>query len=161
MSDDDLRGLLDKLVGTWRTEGVIVDGGEHDGETWAGYDIYEWFPGNHHMVHRVDVEIFGGRKEALEMFTPRQDGTSTFDQVSFDADGSVEHATGSFDDEGRYHNDLGDARAVLTFVGADSMTAIWEQRDLSGRWTPWMRTIFTRVATPHVEIRSKDDHAST
>lgn len=160
MTGDDLQRLMGRFEGTWRTEGVIVDGGERDGEMWGGYDIYEWFPGKKHMVHRVDVEIFGGRKEAIEVFTPRQDLKNAFDQISFDADGTVERATGSFDDEGRYCNDLGDARAVLTFVGTDSMTSEWEKRLPDGTWTPWMRMIFTRVAAPHIEIRSTDDHAT-
>ena len=68
--DEDLHHRMNRLVGTWQTEGRIVDGGEHNGKTWAGYDIYEWFPGKRQMVHRVDVEMFGGRKEAMEFFTP-------------------------------------------------------------------------------------------
>jgi hypothetical protein len=31
------------------------------------------------------------------MFTPRDDSADTFDQTSFDGDGSIEHAVGSFD----------------------------------------------------------------
>ncbi|MCK6066451.1 MULTISPECIES: hypothetical protein [Microbacterium] len=107
--DSTLQDQLDRLVGTWRTEGIIVGGSEHGGHKWAGWDVYEWFPGARQMVHRVDVEIFGARKEAMEFFTPREASMDTFDQTSFDADGTVEHAVGSFDEHGRYLNDAGDA----------------------------------------------------
>ena len=110
------------------------------------------------MVHRVDVEIFGGRKEAMEFFTPRRGSKDTFDQASFDGDGTVARAVGSFDAEGRYHNDAGDMRAVLTFDGPDSMSATWERREPDGTWVSWMHVEFTRIAAPHIEIRSKTDH---
>jgi len=38
------------------------------------------------------------------------------------------------------------------------MRASWQRRDAGGDWTDWMQVEFTRVAAPHVEIRSKDDH---
>lgn len=88
--ETSLHELMSRPVGTWRTEGRFVDGDEHDGARWGGHDIYEWFPGEQQMVHRVDVEIFGGRKEAMEFFTPRDGSQDTFDQVSFDADGTVD-----------------------------------------------------------------------
>jgi hypothetical protein len=153
-----LHAHLNRLVGTWRTEGRIIDGGEHDGRTWGGYDIYEWFPGERQLVHRVDVQISGSRKEALEIFTPRDDSADTFDQTSFDADGSVERAVGSFDAEGRYHNDLDQVRATLTFEGDDAMRTLWETRREDGTWADWMDVRFIREAAPHIEIRSKDDH---
>jgi hypothetical protein len=154
-----LHSAMDQLVGTWRTEGVIVDGSEHHGVTWHGHDVYEWFPGMRHMVHRVDVEIFGERKEAIELFTPRDSSPAAFDQTSFDADGTVEHAVGSFDREGRYHNDLEDARAIVSFDGPDSMRALWEKRLPTGAWSTWMDVVFTRIGPPHIEIRSITNHA--
>jgi hypothetical protein len=50
-------------------------------------------PGERQLVHRVDVQIFGGRSEAIQIFTPR-DSPDTFDQTSFDADGSIERTVG-------------------------------------------------------------------
>lgn len=153
-----LHELMSQFVGTWRTVGRIFDGGEPDGVTWHGHDIYEWFPGNRHMVHRVDVDISGGRKEAIEFFTPREASADTFDQVSFDADGTVEYGVGSFDAEGRYHNDLDEARATVSFDGPDSMHALWETRLPAGTWSKWMDVTFTRIGPPHIEVRSKTDH---
>lgn len=158
--NDKLRESLNRLAGTWRTEGRVVDGGEHHGETWSGCDIYEWFPGEQHLVHRVDVEIFGGRKEAMEFFTPRKGSADTFDQASFDGDGSVERAVGSFDSEGCYRNDSDHVRAVLTFNGSEAMHATWESRSSDGKWLEWMDVTFTRVADPHIEVRSKTDHTT-
>jgi hypothetical protein len=151
-----LRDRMNQLVGTWRTEGRMID----DGQTWEGFDIYEWFPGKRHMVHRVDVQIFGGRKEAMEFLTPRKGSPDTFDQTSFDADGTVERGVGHFDQEGRYHNNAAGARAVLTFHGHDLMTARWELQRADGTWADWMEVAFTRVGEPHIEVRSKVDHTS-
>jgi predicted enzyme related to lactoylglutathione lyase len=153
---DGLRRSLDRLVGTWRSEGRVV-GGDGAGDTWGGVDVYEWFPGGAHLVHRVDVEIFGGRTEALEFFTPRPDGDE-FDQVSYDGDGRVSRAIGSFDDRGRYLNVAEQARATLEFLDADRMHAVWEQRDDNGAWNEWMRVDFTRVGAPRIEVRSKSTH---
>ncbi|MFD0555870.1 hypothetical protein ACFQ3B_02260 [Stackebrandtia endophytica] len=36
---EGLRESLDRLVGTWRTVGRIIDGGEHDGSRWEGVDV--------------------------------------------------------------------------------------------------------------------------
>ncbi len=156
--DKNLRDAMNRLIGTWRSEGHIIDGGDHDGESWAGHDVYEWFPGGQHMVHRVDVEIFGGREEAIEFFTPRGGSTDTFDQISFDSDGSIEHAVGSFDADGRYHNVSDGMRAVLDFEAPDHMRAKWEQRLPDGIWVDWMLVTFERVTDPHIEVRSKGDH---
>lgn len=153
-----LHARMSRLVGTWRTEGRIVDGGDHDGQSWGGHDIYEWFPGERQLVHRVDVRISGERKESIEVFTPRDGSPDTFDQTSFDADGSVDRAVGSFDAEDRYHNDAGEVRATLTFDGDDAMRARWEMRGSDGLWTDWLDVRFTRLADPHIEVRSKDDH---
>jgi len=153
-----LHESMSRLVGTWRTVGHIVDGGEHDGTSWEGYDIYEWFPGEQQMVHRVDVELFGGRKEAMEFFTPRGGSADTFDQTSFDADGTVERAVGTFDADGRYHNVAEDARAVLSFDGPDALSAKWERRQSDGTWIDWMTVTFDRMAAAHIEVRSKSDH---
>ena len=162
-SDDtsaaQLHEQMQRLVGTWRTEGRFIDGGENHGETWHGHDIYEWFAGERQMVHRVDVHIFGARKEAIEFFTPRAGATGFFDQTSFDADGSVERGVGSFDNEGRYVNDAGEARAVLSFDSPEYMQATWKLCQPDGSWADWMHVTFTRIAPPHIEVRSKDDHS--
>ncbi|MBT2484268.1 MULTISPECIES: hypothetical protein [unclassified Microbacterium] len=156
---EELRNQMDRLVGTWRSTGRFV-GGDNAGDEWSGYDIYEWFPGRHHMVHRVDVEIFGGRKEAIEIFTPRAGSSTEFDQTSFDADGTVEKAVGRFDSEGRYRNDGEGVRALLTFHGPDEMRARWEMRQPDGSWIDWMLVIFARTGPPRIEVRSKGDHSS-
>ena len=149
-----LRANLDRLVGTWRTEGRIVDSGEE----WHGHDIYEWFPGGQQLVHRVDVTIFGERSESIELFTPREGSADTFDQTAFAADGHVEHAVGRFDAAGRYLNDAGEARAVLAFDAPAAMSATWELRQPDGTWGDWMTVRFARIGEPHIEVRSKTDH---
>lgn len=155
--NDELHRSMSRLVGTWRTEGEIIDGGEQDGQRWNGYDSYQWFPGEQMMVHRVDVTMFGERSESIEFFIPRVGKAQTFDQTSYAADGTVERAVGSFDSEGRYHNDLEDVRATLTFIGTDSMQALWESRT-DGVWANWMNATFSRAGKPDIHIRSRTDH---
>ncbi|CAN5315966.1 hypothetical protein BH09ACT10_BH09ACT10_22880 [soil metagenome] len=157
MSPVNLHEHLDLLVGTWRTEGLIAADDGHEDEAWGGHDIYEWLPGGKHLAHRVDVEIFGERQESLEIFTPRAGSDGRFDQVSFEADGSVTHAVGWFDSDGRYHNDADEARALLTIENPDLMTAEWT-RLVDGTWRPWMSVTLTRVGPPNIAIRSKTDH---
>lgn len=160
MSDEEeLREKMGRLVGTWRSAGRLL-AGERAGEEWSGHDIYEWFPGERQMVHRVDVEIFGGRKEALEVFTPREGSSTEFDQTSFNADGTVERAVGRFDSEGRYRYEGEGIRATLSFEGDDQMRGRWEMRQPDGTWIDWMLVLFTRIGDPHIEVRSKDDHTS-
>ena len=77
----ELHDQLDQLVGTWRARGRIVDG-PAAGDTWTGHDVYEWFPGRRHLVHRVDVEMGGQRNEGLEILTPRDATPATIDQTS-------------------------------------------------------------------------------
>ena len=153
-----LHAALSRLEGTWRTTGRMLDDAEGPDALWDGHDIYEWFPGGHHLVHRVDVRIFGGRNESLEILTPRAGSATTCDQTSFAADGTVEHSTGTFDAQGQYHIDAGGARAVLAVDGPDSMSATWDRLDPDGTWVPWMQVAFDRVAPPHIEVRSKSDH---
>lgn len=154
----ELHRLLDRFTGTWRSEGRIVDGGEHDGERWHGWDVYEWFPGERHLVHRVDVEILGARREALEIFTPRHGAPRTFDQTSFDADGSIEHALGRFEEDGTYRSGNESARATLTFDAPDAMTARWESRRADGSWGEWMTVAFTRIGEARIQVRSTHEH---
>ena len=154
---EDGRAAMTRLVGTWRTEGTIVDG-VSPGHAGAGYDIYEWFPGDAHLVHRVDVAIFGKRQESLELLTPRGDGSGVVDQVSFAADGTVEKSLGRFSAD-RYVIDAGGARATLSFDGERSMRATWEIQHPDQTWHDWMHVRFTRIGDPRIEIRSKDAHA--
>lgn len=154
---EDLRSAMTRLVGTWHTEGTIVDGVE-SGHAWGGYDIYEWFPEGAHLVHRVDVTIFGKRQESLELLTSRGDASDLVDQVSFAADGSVEKSLGRFSAD-RYVIDAGGARATLSFDGERSMQATWEVQHPDQTWHDWMHVRFTRIGDPRIEIRSKDAHA--
>ncbi len=152
--DGGLHALMSRLVGTWRTQGRMVE----DGRMWAGFDIYEWFPGQRQLVHRVDVQIFGGRKEAMEFLTPREGSPDTFDQISFDADGTVERSVGYFDPDGRYHNETAGARALATFDGPELISARWEQQGTDGSWSHWMAVRFTRIGAPNIEVRTKERH---
>ncbi|MFC4555284.1 hypothetical protein [Georgenia faecalis] len=157
--DARLHTLMDRLVGTWRTTGRITGGGEHDGATFSGVDVYEWFPGERQMVHRVDVEIFGGRTEAMEFLTPRAGSADTIDQASFDADGTVEHTVGTFGADGRYRIAGDGARATLTVDRPDAMHARWDSQAPDGRWRDWLDVAFARIGEPHIEVRSKTDHS--
>jgi hypothetical protein len=148
--NEELQRSLDRLVGTWRTEGRMIDSGER----WAGHDTYQWFPGDQILVHRVDVTMFGERIESIEFFVARDGEALTFDQTSYASDGTVERAVGSFDADGRYHNDLTDVRATVTWTDADTMRALWERKS-EGAWAEWMDVGFTRVGEPDIVIRSR------
>jgi hypothetical protein len=57
-----------------------------------GTDEYEWMPGGHWVIHRVDVLMDDNRTRALELIgDPSED--STFVMRAFDASGAFDTST--------------------------------------------------------------------
>ena len=127
---------LEPFVGTWRTEGEVLESESSPALRIAGTDSYEWLPGGFFLLHRVDVRIGGEPVQALEvigwdaergryfmrsydsqgntgeMHAFLRDGTWTFC-------GAAERFTGGFAEDGR------------------TLSGRWERRE-EGQWLPWM-----------------------
>lgn len=62
---------LNKLVGNWNTEGLILPSANSAGIEVKGTDTYEWLPGEFFLLHKVDVRI-------------GDDEVRTFEVIGFD-----------------------------------------------------------------------------
>lgn len=135
---------LAPLIGTWRTEGEVLDG---DGVTVVatveGTDSYEWL--GPFVVHRVDVVIGGRPTRALEVFEPYDEGLAAFPTRAYDDQGGVETSTATVDGSGRFVFRAGAAQAVLEVAGdGGTMSARWTIPGDDGEPRLWMRLRLTR-----------------
>ncbi|PZF79245.1 hypothetical protein [Jiangella anatolica] len=127
---------LDALVGAWRSSGETVG---HPVVRIEGSDIYEWLPGEHFLLHHVDVTLDGRRYRALEVF----EGDVA---RSYDSDGATGTMAVGLSEPGVVTLTGPDTRARLV-VEADRMAARWE-RLADGQWRHWMDMRFTRETSP-------------
>jgi hypothetical protein len=136
-----LKNNLNKLIGEWKSEGVVVDGGEHDGVKIVGTDRYEWL-GDAFIVHYADVMFGDTPQKTVEIFQLEEDG---FAMTAYNSTGSVETMHGTFDADGAYKAGDEKVRTTLTFsASGQEMQAIWEMR-AGGEWTRWIEMSFTRL----------------
>ncbi len=131
---------LDRLVGTWNTTGVVVDGGKNDGVTINGTDRYEWL-GELFLVHYADVTFGESVQRTIEIFTVEEDG---FSMTAYNQDGSVEKMSGTFDQDDVYRAGDNNVRTTLT-IQPDNLTmkADWEM-NVNGEWKHWLKMSFTK-----------------
>jgi hypothetical protein len=134
------------LIGTWRTEGEVLD---EDGETVAeieGRDLYDWL-GQTFVVHRADVSMGGERGQVVEIFGPYLEADRAFATRAYGSDGSEETSTSTIPSDRVFTFGTTGARATME-VAEDGRTATaeWIRTDDSGAtWRPWMRLRFTRI----------------
>jgi hypothetical protein len=134
---------LEIFVGTWRTEGEILDASGATRRLRAT-DTYEWLPGGFFLVHRVDgrmgdeevrvLEIIGYDAASDAYFTHSYDnhgGVAEYEATLHDRAWSIlgrsERFTGTFDE------------------GGTALTGTWERRAEGGEWTRWMTIRLTKV----------------
>ncbi len=48
---------LDPFVGVWNTQGEIRSDKDAEEQRLVATDIYEWLPGKHFLLHRVDARL--------------------------------------------------------------------------------------------------------
>jgi hypothetical protein len=131
---------LDKLIGEWKSEGVIVDGGEQDGVKIAGTDRYEWL-GDAFVAHYADVTFGGAPQKTVEIFQLDEDG---FAMTAYNSNGSIEKMHGSFDAESIFRAGNESVRTTLTFsVSNRNMQAVWEMK-VNNDWIRWIEMTFTK-----------------
>jgi hypothetical protein len=135
---------LTPIVGRWRTSGSVHDETGTEVMTIQGTDEYEWMPGGHWLIHRVDVLMGADRTQALELIGDPDDAGS-FAMRAFDASGAFDTMTLTVRDDG-FHTEGDGVRNTLTVApDAQSMSARWE-RQLDGAWIHWMDLSFRRYA---------------
>ncbi len=134
---------LTPLVARWRTSGTVLDEHGAASMTISGTDEYEWMPGGHWVIHRVDVLMGDDRTRAIEMIgDPGPD--TTFTMRAFDASGAFDTMTLTVRDR-RFHT-VGDGVRNTLIVSPDgaSMAAVWERRLDDGTWVHWMNLTLER-----------------
>lgn len=131
---------LNKLIGTWNTNGVVIDGSEQDGTEIKGTDKYEWL-GDNFILHEATVTFGDTKQRTIEIFQLTDDGV---DMTAYNSDGSVEKMKGYFDDEGMLRAGDNTIRTTLRIDSSGSkMSALWEINQ-SGSWIEWMTMSFTK-----------------
>jgi hypothetical protein len=90
---------LGALVGCWASSGhTVARPGEPSVEI-EGSDIYEWGPGGHVLVHRVDVRMGGEQVDVLEVIGPA-DATGGYPMRAYDQAGGVGTMRATVDEAG-------------------------------------------------------------
>ncbi|GAA2840729.1 hypothetical protein [Crossiella cryophila] len=131
---------LNALLGLWRSSGQTLD---IPSVRIIGTDEYTWFPGEHFLLHRVDVRFGGEHVEALEMIGPYDPATGGYPMRAFDNRGVLSEMTAAVDAEGVWTFTGPDTRATLR-IAESVMAARWE-RLVRGEWTHWMDMSFSRA----------------
>lgn len=145
---DPQSARLDPLIGTWRTQGEILD---EDGRTPVamveGTDAYEWL-GRFFVIHRVDVQMGDDHVEGLEMIGPYDPETGAYSTRAYDNQGGIQTSTTTIDADGSLVFGADGAKATLRIADdGQSMRAEWVRTyDSGATWRPWMHLRFTRLA---------------
>ncbi len=138
--DHDRPGALAALelfVGIWNTTGTIRPSGDEPAQTLLATDIYEWLPGRHFLLHRVDARMGGAPSRSIEI-VHWDAARGTCMSRSYDDQGSISDYQCALAD--RHWSIRGDS---VRFAGdfdesGDRLTGLWELRGEDGRWRPWI-----------------------
>ena len=132
----------------------------------VGTDTYEWLPGQHFLVHHVDVHVGDQQVQAIEIIGEHDPDGDAYLTRSYDSGGNSEVMRLEIDRDGAFHfaggPDIapaarsGDApagaavRSTLTIAGdRRTMVALWERADDGTTWEPWMEIHFTLADVNH------------
>ena len=136
---------LDVLVGRWHTRGSTIEGPTGPAAEIDAFDTYEWLPGGHALLHRVDARVGEEKVEGAEIigYDPVRRAYRT---QYFGSDGpTTYHATLSEES-----NDLvwrmqsAGTRFTGTFSdNGNTIDGHWELL-AEGSWRPWMDITLTK-----------------
>lgn len=132
---------LDRLVGVWRTEIVMLDTDGRAGARFHATDTYRWMPGRHFLLHDVDALMDGQVIKSLEIIG-LDPATTAYQSRNYDNAGTISDYTASL---------IGDVWSIdgqtERFRGqlSDSVLAgRWERLE-AGAWLAWMNVTLTRT----------------
>lgn len=139
---------LDILVGRWKTEGWTTEASGTPATRIDAVDTYEWLPGRHALLHRVDAQVGDQKVEGAEIigYDPARgtyvtqyfgsDGPSAYEASLGERDGALVWSMRSESDR---------------FSGAfsadrNTLEGHWESLAGDSGWRPWMDITLTREA---------------
>lgn len=136
---------LNLFVGVWNTEGEMRIGPSGQPAKFRATDTYEWLPGGHFLLHRIDANMPDGKIQGIEIIGYDRENNS-YPMHSFDSSGNagvmqarLGKDTWTFAGEGvRFTGGFRDNGKV--FAG------IWEVHPGDGAaWQPWMNVELRKV----------------
>ena len=136
---------LATLIGVWNTEGDIAATATSPSTKLLATDTYEWLPGGHFLMHRVDARIGDAASRSMEIYC-YDDKRNSYVSRSYDDQGKIEEFTADL--KGRKWSIKGEA---LRFAGQFSvdgtmLSGRWEQRSGTGEWATLMDIRLARAA---------------
>lgn len=133
---------LQRLIGTWVTEGVTLRGGEDADETFTFVDRYVWLPGGYFMAHTVTGELGSHSLQGLEIIG--YEG-ATLRATSYDSVGVVTKYRAAL--RGRTWALTGEKERFKGSFTTDGkrLEGTWERRSRAGVWGAIMRVTLTRI----------------
>ena len=131
------------LVGTWKTSGEIRPLGTDPGGMLRGTDSYEWLPGGHFLLHRVDVLMGESRSRSVEVIGVDSD-RKDYPMHSFDDQGNHTVTRGVID--GSKWTIAGDGIRFAGTFSADGATVDgrWERLE-DDVWHSWIDLYLERM----------------
>jgi hypothetical protein len=135
---------LSIFCGVWNTEGEIAATEDAPAMTLLATDIYEWLPGRHFLLHRVDARMGGAASRSIEIYSydPKR---NAYLSRSYDDQGVTEEFRANL--AGRKWTITGEN---LRFSGEfattrNKLAGRWEKRAGRARWTALMDIQLTRA----------------
>ena len=128
---------LDVFVGVWNTTGTLHASAESPAAQLVATDSYEWLPGRHFLLHRVDARIGDTVSRSIEIVEWNAERGSLLSR-SYDDQGATDEFTCSL--EGQRWQITG---KKLRFRGRFSdderrLSGLWEMLGDNEQWSPWM-----------------------
>ncbi|GAB3513196.1 DUF1579 family protein [Emticicia fontis] len=134
---------LDKFVGKWNTEGMVLPTATSAGLEVKGTDTYEWLPGEFFLLHKIDVTVGDEKVQTLEI-------------IGFDKDAN-HYTMQSFDNKGKTSLMSATLADDLWIFKGESMlfkgkfseddnviSGVWDQLSQDKSWIPYMNIKLTK-----------------
>lgn len=128
---------LSIFCGVWNTEGEIAATEDAPAMTLLATDVYEWLPGKHFLLHRVDARMGSTVSRSIEIY-------------SYDSKRNA-YLSRSYDDQGvseEFKANLAGRKWIITgenlrFSGEfatnrNELNGRWEKHVRRGKWTALM-----------------------
>ena len=134
---------LNRFVGKWNTEGLILPTSTSAGIEVRGTDTYEWFPGEFFLLHKVDVNIGEDKVQTLEIIGIDKDANH-YTMQHYDNKGNSGFMTATLMDELWIFK--GDSMLFKGGFSEDDnvFSGVWEQLNKEKVWAPYMNIRLTK-----------------